>query len=239
MFSNMCMYVYICTSTRLQKRIYSHSYTIPCTYHYQLKLSTHLSRSTLSWPLALFPMLFALHPLDVPAIFTLLYHPQSTYHHTGGNQIYLTTQPHLTRINELNQQHTHKHTHYYCYNWLVIKYVIFIVFCISAKNILFVAIEHLILYNKVVIARKILYICICKPIPEAAMMECLKMIECYENQNKMSHCYFQNSQMCQSKTRYKRISHLSVRGHYKPNSIWADLIYCNGSTVLNVSIGTS
>ena len=70
-------------------------------------------------------------------------------------------------------------------------------------------------------------------------MECLKMIECYKNQNKMSHCYFQNSQMCQSKTRYKRISHLSVRGHYKPNSIWADLIYCNGSTVLNVSIGTS
>ena len=79
----------------------------------------------------------------------------------------ISKQPHLTRINELNQQHTHKHTHYYCYNWLVIKYVIFIVFCISAKNILFVAIEHLILYNKVVIARKILYICICKPIPEA------------------------------------------------------------------------
>ena len=112
----------------------------------------------------------------------------------------ISKQPHLTRINELNQQHTHKHTHYYCYNWLVIKYVIFIVFCISAKNILFVAIEHLILYNKVVIARKILYICICKPIPEAAMMECLKMIECYENQNKIVRHIF--LQKCENITKH-------------------------------------
>jgi hypothetical protein len=70
-------------------------------------------------------------------------------------------------------------------------------------------------------------------------MERLTTIKCSKDQGDMSHCYFQNSQKCQNKTRRIQMAYLSVAGHYKSDSIWADLIYCNGSTILNMSLKSS
>ena len=122
MCSNMCMceVIYMCLYTSVETHV--SSYTIPCTYHYQLSLTGHDQLSLGHWLSS---------QCYLPYIL-LMYLLSSRYYiiHNRHNQIYQNPhKSHLTRINELNQQHTHKHTHYYCYNWLVImSYLLYFVF---------------------------------------------------------------------------------------------------------------
>ena len=67
------MPLHVCRNASISTHTPYYAHTI--TNSHSLVTGTPCSsQSTLSWPLALLSMLFALHPLDVPAIFTL-YHP--------------------------------------------------------------------------------------------------------------------------------------------------------------------